>query len=308
MTHTIAGLDHGRILPQTRRSKRWGRLAAQARRVTFSRNLWQRLYPVDPPSLAAGAVFESVVTVPRGAYLMGLSGTSDQAEGFEIEVVDQISGGLSVSPLRSQFINNAATPAGMPYPFRPFFLPNPRVIASDTELGRLTVRVRNLAPVAAVIQPVLICAEPYDAIPTIAIAESTLALAAVRDNSSSPAGIRTTSVAAGSVVSDQSTIADQAIEFIAAGFNLLLPGSGERSIRIHGMLIAFDQPVNLTLWAGVLGGAGNRKLGGTLPQITQVTHQLVSGKVYHTLRAGESLIAQTDVAAVAGGIVYYEVI
>jgi hypothetical protein len=106
-------------------------------------------------TLAARDTFEARVTVLPGTYLYAVAGSSAQAAGFRVEVIDL----GTQTPLFSgpvNIANIAGATAGTPQTqlWRP---PKPRVILAP---GLLTVRLLNLATVPNDVQVALFIAEP----------------------------------------------------------------------------------------------------------------------------------------------------
>lgn len=114
--------------------------------------------PRDGAAIAASSPHEAKVVLPPGSYLVGLSGSSSEAAGFDVQI--RLAG--SQQQLCSQ---RAAHPnlAGGALPTaegaynQVFILPKPLVITSP---GELIVQLWNKATTANTIQLVLFVAVP----------------------------------------------------------------------------------------------------------------------------------------------------
>ena len=116
-----------------------GRGAELAQAAGYQTNL---VAVPDPPSatLAIGGTYEARISLLPGSYVLGFSGTSQRAAGFEAMVEDLGAQARFFNrPLRLPNITGQA--GGSPPYSRVFYLPEPRLIL---EPAVLSVRLRNL--------------------------------------------------------------------------------------------------------------------------------------------------------------------
>ncbi len=90
-------------------------------------------------SLPAGAIYEARVGFHPESYILGFSGTSQQAAGFEVRIQDRRDDALFWTRA-IRHANLTGGSSGPPYN-SVFYLPKPRLIL---EPGLLNVRLRNL--------------------------------------------------------------------------------------------------------------------------------------------------------------------
>jgi hypothetical protein len=109
--------------------------------------------------MPAGATVEIRLSVPVGTYLLGLTGSSSDAAGFEVQITDARHG----APLWSAPVDwrnatsQAAGPGNAEFPM--MMLDAPRLVI---EPGLLNIRIRNLATTSNSVQLILFCAEPQE--------------------------------------------------------------------------------------------------------------------------------------------------
>jgi len=121
-----------------------------------------RLYPVPRQggTLSAGVPFQEKVRVPHGSYLIGFTGSSNQAAGFQLQLRAVASG----EELCSEQIKHANLTGGTGASRGAYnilhVLPRPWIIVQPAEL---IVELFNLATSAATLQLVLWVAQPREA-------------------------------------------------------------------------------------------------------------------------------------------------
>jgi hypothetical protein len=107
--------------------------------------LWIALPEEQNATLAINAIYEARVSIAPGSYIIGFSGQSAQAAGFEVRILDLRDQALFWSkPANWQNVTGQTPLLGVPNPV--FYLPEPRLIL---EPGTLSVRIRNLDTVNA---------------------------------------------------------------------------------------------------------------------------------------------------------------
>lgn len=109
--------------------------------------------------MPAGATVEIRLSVPVGTYLLGVSGSSSQAAGFELQITDtRHNAPLWSAPANWKNATSQTTgPGNAEFPL--VWLESPRLVI---EPGLLDVRIRNLATVTNTIQVILFTAEPEE--------------------------------------------------------------------------------------------------------------------------------------------------
>lgn len=112
--------------------------------------------PEDGQALGPGVLYEARIQLAPGSYLVGFTGSSSQAAGFQVQVRQ------GSNELASSLINHAnitggasASPQGLYNP--QFLLPKAAII---TPPGVLSVQLWNLATVSNTIQLVVFVAVP----------------------------------------------------------------------------------------------------------------------------------------------------
>ncbi len=205
----------------------------------------------DSSNKAVGvkATYEQRVTVPAGAFLWAIAGTSQQPEGFRLQIIDTASGrGLLSQPAHfSAIAGGASYPIGVKNCYGTaviirqalYVLPKPRVII---EPGMLRVQITNLSAAVNTIQVVLhFAAPPVAGAPrnewnAICEAEVELARRALRGQVLVTPG--QPGAPAQGIGADQSDPMNQPAANIpfnvsAAGDNLILSGTQGYRIAVH---------------------------------------------------------------------------
>ncbi len=132
--------------------------AMQAMRAAAGFQAVRHIVPdVMNAALVGKGRYEARISLPPQSYVWAFAGTSDQAAGFKVQIVDLGTKAEWFSqPIRwDNLTGQGATPEGLSFPL--YILPKPRLVL---EPGLLSVQVTNLAAVANPIQLVVFTAEP----------------------------------------------------------------------------------------------------------------------------------------------------
>jgi hypothetical protein len=241
--------------------------------------------------VGALATYEHRISVPPGAWLYGLSGSSEQAEGFTVQVFDAGSGAKLYSPSAVDYAN--ATAQGAPARIvngagvsqtivqRLALLGRPRVVC---EPGALRVQVKNLSANTNRIRVCLHFAFPPEADQpgrnewnALLEQEAALARLAIRAASAggvtSPQGSGGGMVVAGSI--DPLELPATPISFdvtsLAGATTVLVPGAAGYRIAIYAIDLQSIDPNTYTLLNGAKALRGAIVLeanGGYMRQIS----------------------------------------
>lgn len=135
--------------------------ALQAAIAALPDGLVPRLHPVPSRggTLGAGVPFTEKVRSKHGAYLIGFTGSSDQAAGFSLQIRAAASGELLCSEAIKDVNLTGGTGASQGVYNILHILPRPWIAVQPAEL---IVELLNLATAAATIQLVLWMAEPEE--------------------------------------------------------------------------------------------------------------------------------------------------
>ena len=135
--------------------RNWNRRAA----LSDLPGLRSAAYVVPPPTsqlIGSSQAQPFTLQLAPGSYVMGMSGTSAQPEGFSLKVIDT----ATAAPFFSNWINfrtitQPAAEFGITAPM--VLLSEPRLILAPASLG---IQIRNLSPNANAIEIVFHIAEP----------------------------------------------------------------------------------------------------------------------------------------------------
>lgn len=135
------------------------RALAEMRRVTSTPGYQPGAYPLpdeDNANLPARALIEIRLSLPVGSYVLGFSGSSQQSDGFEVQIVDlRHNAPFFGAPVLWNNLAPQGSTLGISHPL--FLLPHPRLVI---EPALLNVQIKNLATTANQVQLVLFSAEP----------------------------------------------------------------------------------------------------------------------------------------------------
>ena len=117
-------------------------------------------YPLPDSSagtIPAGSVVEVRLSLPVGSYVVGFSGQSSDAAGYELQITDLRHNSLffSAAATSKNVQSQGSYPESVSLPI--VYLDTPRLVI---EPAVLIVRIRNLAAAAATIQVCLFTLEP----------------------------------------------------------------------------------------------------------------------------------------------------
>lgn len=131
----------------------------ELRRVTSTPGYQPGAYPLPDEANAAmpgRSIIEIRLSLPIGTYVLGFSGSSDQAEGFQTQIYDlRHNAPFFATPAPWELITGQGSSEGISYPL--FLLPHPRLVI---EPAVLSVQIENLSTSTNTVQLVLFTAEP----------------------------------------------------------------------------------------------------------------------------------------------------
>jgi len=149
---------HARKFPQFRQQL-YNAAAIEAAAAVLPPGLVPRVYPVPRQggTLGAGVPFTEKVRLRHGSYLLGFTGSSDQAAGFDVQV-RSVASGEQLCPQRLKHPNLTGGSGSSQGAYNILHvMPRPWIVVRPAEL---IVELFNLATAAATIQLVLYIAEP----------------------------------------------------------------------------------------------------------------------------------------------------
>lgn len=135
------------------------RALAELRRVTRTAGYSPGAYPLPDEANAdmpAKAIIEIKLSLPVGTYVYGFTGSSQQAEGFEVQIIDlRHNTPFFTAPVLWNNLTAQGSTEGITHPL--FLLPHPRLVI---EPATLNVQIKNLSASTNQVQLVLLTAEP----------------------------------------------------------------------------------------------------------------------------------------------------
>lgn len=135
------------------------RALAELRRVTRAPGYQPGAYPLPDEANAnmpAKALIEIRLSLPIGTYVLGFTGSSQQSDGFEVQIIDlRQNAPFFGAPVLWNNLTGQGSTYGITHPL--FLLPHPRLVI---EPAVLNVQIENRSSSANLVQLVLFTAEP----------------------------------------------------------------------------------------------------------------------------------------------------
>jgi hypothetical protein len=267
-------------------------------------------------AIAANSTFEHRITIPAGAFLWAISGSSEQPEGFRLQIVDSATNkGMFSSSAFFGHVTGQGYPAGLvdcagaavqiKQPL--YLLPKPHVIAPP---AMLRVQITNLSALVSKCQTMLhffnppLPGEPRNQWNELCDAELDLAMRAIRGANATGGSSTTTSQ---QTVSDWSGDAmkqpavNLPFNVSAVGDNIVIAGTPGLRIAIHqfSLYAAADNTIRLL--------DGSQDLQGPLTNFAAGAGYFLAyqEEPHFVLSPGDSFVINLANATAVGGFVKY---
>lgn len=278
----------------------FGRSAGRAAHVETA-GYHARDYVIRPAAaIPPNQIHEVSLSVAAPAYLVQIAVWSEQPAGFEVSIIDSISGDLASSPIRSTLLGRTSGTQQLP-----LRLASPRLLTD----GSVTVRLRNLAAVNANFEAVLMVSEPLDdrAMQQERIMlEAALSRLVFRSSDGSAEALASGSSVSSTPTSSTVEIDPSPFSYNAAGDSIIIaPQSGR--IQVWSLELYCADPSHVQLFAGVAGGP-KTALTGLYEDFTGTIHRAFGDRPHFIIPAGQGLVVNHSAAPRAGGSVQYRVV